>query len=270
MAVSKDQKNLFNEKVRGYRNFSEDVKKEAATLKAVARKNPRLDSYVQVRTAILSLQRSNTLVLMSRLSQEIQSIKNDSYLNEARKEIGARLGELCKLVGEDLDSGLTENSEKLEGISELSYPQRVRLVRGFRQAIENVRQAMGETSKWRWYFPDLQLKLVTLARNLMDYKKYERTRDPNDPDFEPLRDLMDFILEASQNAAQEYRSKYELSTKEVSDLAVIRKIFEMQKRIYTFTGQRDEVARVTTSLDSISEKIESIMAEKSGKKKKSP
>lgn len=270
MAVSKDQKNLFNEKVRSYRNFSEDVKKEAATLKAVARKNPKLDPYVQIRTAILSLQRSNTLVLMSRLSQEIQSIKNDSYLNEARKEIGARLGELTKLVGEDLDAGLTDNLEKLEQISEVSYEQRLRLVRAFKQCIENVRQAMGETSKWRWYFPDLQLKLTTLSRNLIDYKKYERTRDPNDPDFEPLRELLRFTLDEAQSAAQEYRTKYELSTKEVTDLIVIRKLFEMQKRLYTFTNQRDELGRITTSLDAINEKIEAIMAEKTGKKKKSP
>lgn len=265
MAVSKEQKQLYNEKVRSYKNFSEDLKKEISTIKAAGRKNAKLDPYYQVKTAVLGVQRANTLVLMSRLSQDIQNIKNDSYLNEARKEIGSRMGDLLKIVGDELDSGLTDNQEALEKISQLDPKQKLHLLQGFKQAIENVRAAMGETSKWRWYFPDMHLKLAALAKNLLDFKRYERTKDPNDEFYRPLQEYLRFLLEESQFAAQEYRSKYELSTNEVNDLIVIRRIFEMQKKIHSLLGQRDEVQRVSTSLDSINEKIDYIMAEKSGK-----
>lgn len=268
MAVSKEQKGLYNDKVRVYKGFAEDVAKEMSMLKALARKSPALEPYVQVRSAILGLQRANTLVLMSRLSHDIQNIKNDSYLNDARKEIGSRMTDLTKLVGEDIDAGLTDNQEALARMSSLSQAQKLTLMRGFKQAIENVKDAMGETSKWRWYFPDMYYKLTVLARNLLDFKKFEKTKDPNDPDYRAYQEYMRFLLEESQVAAQDYRSKYELSTQEVADLIVIRKILELQKKVYIFLGQRDETARVTTTLDSINNKIDVIMAEKSGKKKK--
>lgn len=269
MAVSKEQKNQYNEKVRVYKSQAEDLKKEIATVKGAGRRNVRLDPYFQIKAAILGIQRANTLVQMSRLSQQIQNIKNDSYLSDARKELSSRMTDILKIVGEDLDGTLTENLEKLESIGELTPAQKLNLLLGFKEAVENVRQAMGETSKWRWYFPDMYLKLLTLARNLLDFKQYERTKDPGNEHYRPLQEYMRFMMDLSQNTAQEYRSKYELSTSEVADLQVIEKIFEMQKKVYSFTGQKDELRKATIALDNNKEKIEAQMAEKkSGKKKK--
>ncbi len=268
MAVSKEQKHLYNEKVRPYKSTAEDLKKEISTVKGAGRRNAKLDPYFQVKSAVLGAQRANTLVQMSRLSQQIQNIKNDSYLNDARKEISSRLSDLLKIVGENLDGGLTDNVDELAKISQLTPLQKFHLLQGLKDAIENVRAAMGETSKWRWYYPDMYLKLVTLARNLMDFKQFERTKDPNDDNYRPLQEYMRFMMEESQNAAQEYRSKYELSTNEVGDLQVIQRIFEMQKRVYTFTGQKEELKKASISLDSIKEKIEAQMSEKKGAKKK--
>ncbi|MEQ9363386.1 MAG: hypothetical protein RIF32_04030 [Leptospirales bacterium] len=268
MAVSKEQKYLYNEKVRVYKSQAEDLKKEIATVKGAGRRNQKLDPYLQVRAGVLGIQRANTLVQMSRLSQQIQNIKNDTFLNDARKELSSRMTDLLKVVGDDLDGTLTDNLERLEGLSEMTPAQKLHLMVGFKEAVENVRHAMGETSKWRWNFPDMYLKLVKLTRNLLDFKRYERTKDPNDENYRPLQEYMRFMMEESQKAAQEYRSKYELSTNEVTDLQVIEKIFEMQKKVYLFTGQKDELRKATIALDNNKEKIEAQMAEKKGGKKK--
>jgi hypothetical protein len=103
---------------------------------------------------------------------------------------------------------------------------------------------------------------------LLDFKQYERTRDPNDENYRPLQEHMRFMMEESQKAAQEYRSKYELSTNEVADLQIIQKIFDMQKMVFTFTGQRDELRKASIASDNNKEKIEAQMAEKKGPKKK--
>jgi tetrahydromethanopterin S-methyltransferase subunit G len=49
---------------------------------------------------------------------------------------------------------------------------------------------------------------------------------------------------------------------------MIRKMFELVKKIHTMTGNRTELERITTSLDSVNEKIEALMAEKKDKAKK--
>ena len=247
---------------------AEDIKKEISTLKAVSRKNPRLEPYFTFKISVLSVQRANTLVLMSRLSQEIQNIKNDSYLNDARREVNGQIGDICKIVGEDIDAGLTDNQEAMATIVEFKPIQRLHLLQGFKQCLEAIKGSMGQTSKWRWSFPDAHLKLTTLARNLLDFKQFDRTKDPNDENYRPLQEYMRFLQEESHLAAEEFRQKYELSTKDVSDLQRLQRIFEFQKRLFTFTGQRDELDRVLARLDNVKEMVESLIGDKGDKKGK--
>ena len=136
MAVSKEQKYLYNERSKVYKSQAEDQKKEIATVKGAGRRSAKLDPYFQIKAGILGIQRANTLVQMSRLSQQIQNIKNDSLLNEARKELSSRMTDLLKIVGEDLDGTLTENLERLEGLSEMTPAQKLHLMTGFKKAVE--------------------------------------------------------------------------------------------------------------------------------------
>jgi len=268
MAVTKEQKSLYNEKIKPYKNSLDDIKKEMSMFRAVGKKNSHLEPYVQFRVAVLTLQSSNTLILMSRLSQEVQNLKNDSFLNDARKDISSKLNDLLKIVGEDVDGSLTENRDKLKGIEMATPGQRLRLLQGFKEAIEGVKKALGDNSKWRWSFPDMHFKLAILAKNMIDFKEFSAAKDPNEEHYRPRQELVRFMMEESQYAAQEFRSKFELSTKDVSDLEVIRKIFEMLKKVYMVTGNRTELDKLATSYDAIKEKIDTLMAEKQGKKKK--
>ncbi|MCB1309277.1 MAG: hypothetical protein KDK30_13885 [Leptospiraceae bacterium] len=255
-------------KIKPYKSTAEDLKKEISTMRAVARRNARIEPYFLFKIAVLGIQRANTLVLMSRLSQEIQNIKNDSYLNDARRELNSLIGDLMKVVGEDIDGTLTENQELLPLIAQVSWEQRLHLCQGFKESIQNVKNAMGESSKWRWSFPDMHMRLATLARNLLDFKAYERiSKDPSHDDYRPLQEYFQFMMEESQLAAQEFRTKYELSTRDVSDLQKIQRIFEFQKKIYSFSGQKEELKRVSTSLDNVNEMIESLIGGKKDKDK---
>ena len=265
MAVTKEQKKLFNEKVKPYKNFLDDLKKEVSTLRVAVRKNARLAPYIEMRLAQLSLQKSSTLVLMSRLSLKIQNFKNESYCNDARKEISSNLASLMKIVGEDLDGGLSENKEKLKLIERMTPYQRLQLLRGFKAVTEELKEVLGSNSKWRWYFPDLHLKTAILARNMFDFSTYEKiSKKPDADDYRSWLDFFQFLTDELQLAAQEYRSRYELSTKEVSDLQAIQKIFEFTKKIYLLTGNKTELNKVSTSLDAINEMIETTLGK--GKK----
>ncbi len=266
MAVTKEQKKVFADKIRHYKTALEDLKKEATTIKSVGRGNADLDPYVQVRMAILGLQRASTMVLMSRLSMEIQGLKNDAYLNDARKEISNILNDLIKSIGDDLDAGLTENKENLERISLLTPRQRLRLLEGFRRVTNDVKETLGANNKWRWSFPDLHYKTAQLAKSIFDFKEYGGAKDPSEEFYRDREEYVNLMIDELQLAAQEYRSKYELSTKEVSDLQIIQRIFETLIMVYGVTGNQGEIPRAKTSLDAINEKIESIMAEKKKKK----
>lgn len=267
MAVTKEQKRLFNEKVKTYKNQLEDIKRESSTLKAVGRSNSIIDPYVQIQLAVLSLQRANTLIVMSRLSIEIQNLKNDSYLNDARKEISNKLNDLLRIVGDNLDGSLTENRDNLKKIEKMTPPRKIRLMEGFKRTTEEVKEVLGPKSKWRWSFPEIHLKTAILAKNMFDFVEFGKVRDPGEEFFRDRHELLAFITNELLYSAQEYRSRYELSTKDVSDLQIIQRIQELLIRIYSVTGNQNELVKMKNALDAMKEKIEIVMAEKTGKKK---
>ena len=112
------------------------------------------------------------------------------------------------------------------------------------------------------------MKLTILARNLMDFKQYGAAKDSNAPFYRELQEHMQFLTEEAQTAAQDYRSKYELASQDLADLQSIQKLFEMLKRIFVFTGNKTEQQKIQISLDSNKERIEAIIAEQKGGKKK--
>ena len=268
MAVTKEQKKLFTEQVKSYKGFLDDIKKEISTLKAVSKKNARLAPYVEIRIALLGLQRASTLILMSRLSMNIVNVKNETYLNDARKEISANFSNLEKILGSSvLEGTLTENKEVLKQIARVTPAQRLQLLKGFRNTILDLKGVMGDNSKWRWYFPDLHLKTSVLAKNLFDFSEYEKkSRKPDAEDHRTWLDLFAFLTEELHATAQEYRSRYELSTNDVNDLQTIQRIMEFSKKVYMLSGNKNELNKVNTSLDAITQKIELVSAEKKKKK----
>ena len=78
--------------------------------------------------------------------------------------------------------------------------------------------------------------------------------------------MLKFIIEQSQYAAQEFRSRYELSTNDVSDLHVIRRLLESMKQIFILTGNQTEIKKIKTAIDANEEKIESVSSKKDKKK----
>ncbi len=265
MTVSAEKKELYKEKVKPFKEKVDELKKEIGKLKQEANKNERLRPFFTIKGSALSIAYANTLVLMSNLSETIQNIKSNQYLDQARKEISNSISDLNKVFGEQIDSGLTENQELLEQLQEIKPKHKLHFAQEIVSAIQRVKDALGETSKWRWSFPDMHYRFIIFAKNWFDFKLYERCKDPREEDYRPLQEYIEMLSSEAQNAAQEFRSRYELSTQEIASLYKIRSLFEMQKQVYILMNNKNELNRVQTSLDNISDMIENLIAKKDKK-----
>ena len=266
MPISAEKKELYKEKIKPYQTKIADLKKEIGTGKVAAKKNKKLAPFLIVRSAVSSIAYSNTSVLVSQLSEKIQGASNSTYLNQARQELSNCITELNKIFGEQLNSPLTEQQEFLEKLQDLKPGYKLQFIKELASAIERVKKALGEKSKWRWSFPDIHYRFITFAKNWFDFKLLQSTKDMSDESYQPLQDYLKMLMKEAQNTAQEFRSRHELGTQEVEDFYKIRNIFEMQKNIYIANGNREELERIQTSLDNVSEKIESLSAKNKEKK----
>ncbi len=262
MSSNPTPKELFKKTVEPYKIKVNELHKEIGVAKHSAQKNEKLAPYYKIKSAALVIAYVNTCVFISDLSEKIQGLKDKPFLDKARKEISNCINELNKVFGELLSSGLTEKQELLETLSDITPSHKLRFFQELSEAIDNLKNALGEKSKWRWSFPDLHYRAIGFAKNWFDFKLFQKTKDFSDPNYRSMQEYMNFLMEECFKTAQEFRSRYELSTLELDDLYKIRNIFEMQKQLYILFSKKDELERIQTSLENINEKIQSLVAKK--------
>jgi len=270
MAVSKEQKQEFDRNLTEFKNHIEDLKKEVNLSKAQMKKNKALEPYYHIGLVLISIRLMNTCVLINRLSTNILNLKSEIYLNIARKEIYSVLSTMEKLFGKDFESGLDDNRALLDQVPEFNPKQRLNFLKAFRQIIYDIIEAYeaGPGSKWKWSFPDIHFQLAVLAKNMLDFRAYERESDLENPYYYVRREHYDLIIELANKAAQEFRAKFEFSTKDVADLRKSVITLEMIRQIFQLTGRIEDLARTKNIIDAQNAKIATMEEDKTKKKKK--
>ncbi len=268
MAITKEQKLDFNEHLKDFKNYLEELKKEVNLYRTQMRKKPAMEPYFQVALAINSIKFINTCLLINELSDVKMGIKSDNYLNLGRKEIYGAISYCEKAVGSDYEEGLAENKELLAKIEDFKPVQRLNLVKAIRQVLIRTIDAYGPNSKWKWSWPEIHFKLAVLSKNLFDFRAYEAENNLDNPNYYIRNEHYNLIIELCSFAAQEYRSKYDLSTSDVNDLKKSIAMLELNRKIFQITGNLEDIEKTKILIESLKEKVETIEAEKSKDKDK--
>lgn len=268
MAITKEQKTEFNENLQEFKEYLDELKKETSLFKSQIKKNKKLEPYFNLALAIDSLKLINTCLLINEMSVSIMSLKSENYLNIGRKEIYNVFSYVENVVGNNYDGSLSENKELLEKIEDFTPVQRLNLIKAIQDLIFKLIDAFGPSSKWKWSWAEIHFKLAVLAKNLMDFRAMETESDLDSPFYYTRKEHFNMIIELSNQAAQEYRTKFDLSTQDVSELKKSVALLEMNRQIFQITGETDDLEKTKTLIESLKEKIETIEAEKEKKKKK--
>nr|OCA01836.1 Uncharacterized protein A9P81_0100 [Leptospira interrogans serovar Copenhageni/Icterohaemorrhagiae] len=75
MALNKEQKQEFAEKLTDFKVYLDDLKKESNLFKSQLRKDPRLEPYYQIVLSVNAIKMINTCLLVNDLSVAILDIK---------------------------------------------------------------------------------------------------------------------------------------------------------------------------------------------------
>lgn len=265
--ASKLQKQDFNDNVKDFKAFQDDLKKDVSLYKVQMKKNKVAEPYYQIAIIMHSMRFINTCLLINELSVAKMELKSENYLNLGRKEIYSVLSSMEKVVGYEYDGGLGENKEALEAISLITPLQRLNLLKNLKDILDRMVDAYGANSKWKWSWPEIYFKFAVVAKNFFDFRAYERESDLSSDNYYTYREHYELIVELCNFAAQEYRSKFDLATAEPADLRKSVSMLELLRRIYQITGDTDDLEKIKTLIDSLNSRIEALEAEKKQSKK---
>jgi hypothetical protein len=242
------------------KDFKEKIKELENQLNAILKdisKGGELVNYKKIAAANLYLNLIALNIKLSDISLEVLGIKNEAYLENARKLYYKLLAILEEIVGTHIDAPLTENKEALETISKLDDLKRLKLIKNISEALTSIEERFGPDSKWKWSFVDLEARAAVLCKNLIDFKLIQEKNDPRIEGYPERNETMRFIKSYLRRAADRVREKYEIATHDFGEMKKAIQILEVLARISTvFSTTQEEIDNLRKTIKTWQEKLE--------------
>lgn len=266
MAISKAEKAAYNDEIKDIKKELEEQQAHVRDISAKMKKMPAIASYYNIEMAARQMDIMDLYFRMNDLSLEMLGIKNSNFLDNARKEFYRLLQEMEDVVGSDIDRTLRENDEYLARIDRLNPAQIIGFVKKIHFVFEKLVNRVGEDSKWKWSFVELQSRVAVITKNITNFSDVAKYRDPRVEFYYERRDLMQLCKDSLTEAAKQYRTKYELSGRAREDLKKSIDLLSSLRKIHVLFGEDEEATRLKNTIDAARQALEA--EDKSTEKKK--
>ncbi len=263
-----EQKAQYSEKIREFKEKINAINPRVASLeKEVKKKGNELVNYHKIALATVYLQLVDYFVSMNRISQQLLSVKNEGYLNTARKNLYKILIVLEEVFGKYIDTPVTERDEFFKSVEKLDDQKKLNLAMMLFNNIQAVVRGFGANTKWKWSFVELEGRFSTILKNMCDFKAIQAKMDPRIDGFAERQQIMTLLKEQLKNAANRYREKYEISTKEADDLKKAIDALRGLHQIHSLFKERDEANKCKKGIELWQAKLEEDLKTKESTKK---
>ncbi len=187
---------------------------------------------------------------MNDVSLNMLGIKNNKSLDIAKSNFSKILQLMKEIVGDDVDrESLKENEEYLANIGKLTPRHINDLANRINDMLFTLKNTMGEDSKWKWLFVELQAKVAVIIRNLVNFSDILKYRDPREEFFRTRIEHMRLAKDSLEEAAKQYRTKYELSSKSREDLKKSIELLEALRKVHIVMGESNDADKLKTTID---------------------
>lgn len=262
--ISSEAKQRYSEKVKQYKQSAEAILEREKNLLGLLRSEGTNAAYKRLTLVDERLNLASYYVLLNRLSLSLLGVKNEAFLNDARKSCYQSVIYLEEVVSDFVDAPFSDYSEYLEQIEEFEDEKRYRMVRKLGFTIQSVEDEFGENSKWRWSFVELEGRFATVAKNLINMKTVLAGLDPRVEGYQARVAHLDLVKYLLQRAADRYREKYEISTLRVDDFKQGIAFLQALRRIHTLLGENQNAEVVKRKIDVWRSKMETDERNNSG------
>jgi len=250
MTISKAQKAAYNDEIKSLKAEGESLDKMIKEVLLKKRKNQKLEPYYNLEIVNYLLRSIELNLKTNDLSINMLGIKNIKNLDVAKSSFSKILQLMKENFGDEVDrESLKENEEHLAKVGKLNARQILDLAVRINEVFFALKSSIGEDSKWKWLFVELQAKAAIMIRNLINFSDIQKYRDPRMEFFHDRREHLKLAKESLEEAAKLYRTKYELSAKSREDLKKSIEYLEALRKIHITMGESTESDKLKTTID---------------------
>ena len=255
--VSTEARRRYFDIVKDYKQaIEQSTAREKNILQVIERDDNGAD-YKRINLAEERLNLASLYLLLNRISLALLGVKNESFLNDARKSCYQSVIFLEEVVSGYVDVPFSDYGDAHERISGLDEAERYRLVRKLGFTIEAVEAAFGDNSKWRWSFVELEGRFAAVTKNLINMRTLKAGLDPRVDGFEERMGHLKLAKDLLRKSADRYREKYELSTTRIDDFKLAIGYLAALRRIHAMLGESGDAESVKKKAEVWRQKMES-------------
>lgn len=261
--VTSEQKAKFQNNIKDFKKQIDEIKALISVIQHdIKVKNDGNNNYRRIIVANEYLKIISLYCNMSDVSMELLQIRNENYLNEARKLIYQVLILLEEVVSPHIDIPLTEMEESLASIVKVNPSRKLALIRKIGYNITQIKDGFGENTKWKWSFVEIEGRYAAIIKNLIDYKACQANNDPRNPFYVEMKNLLKIAKEQLEHASKRYREKYELTSQEVDDIKKSIDFLHALRRINVMFNEPEDAQNQKRMIELYTKQMETNMKKK--------
>lgn len=263
MAVDAATKKAYNNRIADQKKVIGELDKDIAAMKKAASDNNKLAPFFNIGIVSSEIKQVNFYIDMNNMSEQMMKIKNNSYLDSAKRLLTRIFIDLEPVVTMNIDVPLNHNREELDKIKPFNPRQRLNFYKTLRRAIERMVRGYGENTKWKWSFPEYWGKLAIAGKNMIDFREIQSKRDPREEFFYDRQEMLKTVKDALFDASGQYRNKFEISSKSSNDLVFAVKLLEDLRKISSMTGDSELSKKCKSGIEAYKSRLKKADKKKS-------
>ena len=254
--VSNEARQRYTTKLKEFKADIEKIQKREQEILVQIQQKPQQAAVRRLTVAHQSLNLVSYYLLMNELSVALLGVKNEEYLNGARKGCYKSIIHLESVVSSLVDAPFADYEERLEPLKSVAEDKRFFLIRKLGFAIQSVIDGFGDNSKWKWSFVELEARFSTVSKNMLDLKNLVAGLDPRADGYETRLLHLNLVKRYMQKSADGYRQKYELSTSRIDDFKLAIGYLSGLRRLHIILGEANDADGLKKKIEIWSSKME--------------
>lgn len=247
--ISNEARQQYFERIKEYKQNADAILQREQQMLKIVKSDTSGAAYKYLLMADERLNMASYFLLQNELSLALLGVKNEAFLNDARKCCYQSVIYLEDVVTNYVDAPFGDYSDYLEKIEGFEDEKRYALVRKLGYTIQAVEDGFGANSKWKWSFVELEGRFTAVAKNLINLKTVVAGMDPRVEGYAARVGHLNLVQELCQRTADRYREKYELSTLRIDDFKRGLDFLLALKRVYALTGEVDRGEEIKKKAD---------------------
>ncbi len=254
--ISNESRRQYLEHIAPYKDSIDKLINKETRIEASFAEADRQDPYKLLELSTDNLTVISLYIAMNHISLSLLGIKNETALNNARKTCYKAVIHMEQVFTNLIDVPFSEYKDSLDSVPSFSEFERYKLVRKLGFSIAIVRDGFGENTRWKWSLVELDGRLATVAKNILNLRMIVEDLDPRADKYRERNEYFNLVWRLLQESADSYRIKYEVSTGRRDDFRIAIQYLSAMRRLAYTLGRQHEAMDLKQKIDTWKDKME--------------